>query len=48
MALFVVWTQDRAMNESDGTFRPGSSFENLLEGGGRNVLLVKATYRLGQ
>jgi hypothetical protein len=47
-ALFVVWTQDRAMNESDGTFRPGSSFDNLLEGQGRNVLMVKATYRLGR
>jgi hypothetical protein len=47
-ALFVVWTQDRAMSENVGTFRPGSSFEGLLEGDGRNVMMVKATYRLGR
>jgi hypothetical protein len=47
-ALFVVWTQDRATNENVGSFRPGASFDNLLQGAGRNVLLVKATYRFGQ
>lgn len=47
-ALFVVWTQDRSASETRGDFRPGASFGDLLSAGGRNVLLVKASWRLAR
>lgn len=47
-ALFLVWAQDRAMQEAAGDFRPGRSFDALFEGGGRNVFMLKASYRLAR
>jgi len=47
-ALFLVWTQDRAIQDGMGEFRPRRSFGDLLDAPGRNVLLVKASYWFGR
>ena len=42
--IFFVWTQDRANQESLGTFRAGDSFHNLFTQKADNIFAVKATY----
>ncbi|HVE80197.1 MAG TPA: DUF5916 domain-containing protein [Gemmatimonadaceae bacterium] len=45
-ALFVVWSQDRAVEEQDGRLDVAADARRLFREPGRNVLLVKASYWL--
>jgi hypothetical protein len=44
--LYLVWTQRRQGESSDGSFRLGRDVGRLLDAAATNVLLVKASYRL--
>lgn len=46
--MYLVWTQDRAYSEANGDFRPRTSFDRLLDGDGRNVLMLKMSYWMGR
>lgn len=47
-ALFLVWTQDRTIQNAEGDFRPRHAFNTLFDAPGRNVLLVKMSYWMGR
>jgi hypothetical protein len=45
--LFLVWTQDRSTDLSEGDFDLGRDVGDLYSTGSDNVFLVKLTYWLG-
>ena len=46
--VYVVWSQERAANDSDGRYRFGPDVHAMFNGDIRNVLLIKASYWLGR
>ncbi|MBP6444124.1 MAG: carbohydrate binding family 9 domain-containing protein [Gemmatimonadales bacterium] len=46
--FFLVWTQQRAYQDSQGRFAPGSSFDRLLSEPGQQVLMMKLSYWLNR
>jgi hypothetical protein len=46
--LYLVWSQNRSANESDGSFSFGRDFNRLFGARPNNIFLVKLSYRLGR
>ena len=44
--LFLVWTQDRSGHETEGEFRFGRGFDQLIGQRPDNIFLAKVTYYL--
>jgi hypothetical protein len=46
--LYVVWTQSRSDNITDGAFNMGSSFDRLSISAPDNIFMIKLSYWLGR
>ncbi|HQW67237.1 MAG TPA: hypothetical protein PLJ23_09355, partial [Gemmatimonadales bacterium] len=46
--FYLVWTQQRSMQESQGDFAPGRAFDRLLDAPGQQVLMMKVSYWLSR
>lgn len=46
--MYLVWTQDRAHSDSEGSFMPGRAFNRLVDAPGKNVVMMKVSYWLGK
>ena len=46
--LYVVWTQSRSDNITDGAFNMGNSFDRLSLSAPNNIFMIKLTYWLGR
>ncbi|MDB4959016.1 MAG: hypothetical protein JWO36_6585 [Myxococcales bacterium] len=45
--VFAIWSHGRTDQVADGRFRLGHDFNTLIDGGGENIVMVKANYWIG-